>query len=299
MKSNSKIFFNVLLCTFLPSAWIIGGESPAASFSDTARPELHFYTSAEINPKNVSIETSAGAISEEESMEKIEKIYILSGNEMNFKQEKDTYSIQYDGKTFLLPKSSVNSPTLSYFDGALYCARLTKNPDEKTLNFQLHKCDSKSTEEDQIKFYFELLKNGFISANDFSYCYDCESLIIRIKNDFSLRSPNWISINAVIFAQKIILMLENKPEIIVPIIRENIDQISAFSQYISHKMMINILEIDQSLLLSEGNLEKFFESSLRDGHMYLILQEAAAEFKKNKGKDKGDKIIKRAIQNLK
>ena len=281
---------------FLAISLDYGGESPTASFSDTARPELHFYISAEINPKNVSIETSAGAISEEESMEKIEKIYTLFGNEMTFEQEKDTYSIQYDGKTFLLPKSSVNSPTLSYFDGALYCARLTKNPDEKTLNFQLHKCDSESIEEDQIKFYFELLKNGFIFGGFVSYGTDYDNFIKSIKDRYGLRSRDYIKINAVIFAQKIILMLENKPEIIVPIIRENIDQISAFSKYISYEMMINILEIDQSLLLSEGNLEKFFESSLRHERMYLILQEAAAEFKKNKGKDKGDKIIKRAIQ---
>ena len=133
--------------------------------SSVEKPELRCYTAAEINPEGVSYFESDPKdasscqslkdrldegleISEEEQIEKVsseelenwnitseeEPIQIysaLSGHKLILEELQEIYRIEYDGKTLVLPKSNINSSTLSCFKGILYFIKPTESPDKK------------------------------------------------------------------------------------------------------------------------------------------------------------------------
>ena len=305
---SPKIFSNALLCIFLISVAIMGGikdllGNPNSTIANSVeKPELRCYTAAEINPKGASYFESdpkdasscqslkdrldeGFKILEEGQIEKVsseelenwniisekEPIQIysaLSGHKLILEELQEIYRIEYDGKTFLLPKNSINSFTLSYFKGILYLTKLTESPDKKTLKFEVLKNEFEDKPKghfddnyyNRMQFYFKLLENNFIVPPS----KDCPPIVGYISRCI----------------HDIQILLRDQTHDVLPLIKKNIDKFPYFFPYMFRRGLINILKTDHKFLLNKDTLDKLFAPNFR-GKMYDILQKAAARFQKD------------------
>lgn len=101
---------------------------------------------------------------------------------------------------------------------------------------------------DVIKMYLELLKNKFILAEN------------NLPHYSNKHSPCFMDFASFCWDTKEILRdyINDKPNEILPLIKEYIDEIRGLFRSIEKKEVISILENDPNLLLDENNLDKFF-----------------------------------------
>ena len=216
------------------------------------------------------------------------EVRLLSGEQIPCEQKEGNYCVDYEGKRLIFPVNSVNGDAASRVllkkEGGFYCLELIKNPDNKTASIvkyeypftydpteyddpQLYMRDPT---EQEMRFYLELLKDGFIVPQDyysqeyydsiriFGECIQCfNGLKImftgqepRVPYNFS-RDPHFI--NFLNFCNYYIR--ENLIQII-PLVEEYIDYIPGLSTRIMSLRVIEILRTNPDFV--EKHADKLF-----------------------------------------